>query len=152
MINSKPKDGEAIINLVKSTLGDSYAASTALNIFFDDIVKALRALELATAGQFVQRVTPADGGTIIVGEGMGTSIRPVVLVIEGAAPLAALTLTLPNGTFDRSGQFIRVVTMIDITALSFSPPATVFNPPTTMFTNDAFGLNNVGLLEWIRVA
>lgn len=98
------------------------------------------------AASFVQRVSPADGSTLVVLQNRQNGI----VVIEGDAPIAALTIQLPTGAFQREGQITRLVSMIDVASVTFMPPSIVNNPPTELFMGDAHALQNIGTDEWVR--
>lgn len=98
------------------------------------------------AASFVQRESPADGSTLVVLQNRQNGI----VVIEGSAPIASLTIQLPTGEFQREGQITRLVSMIDVSSLTFKPPSIVNNPPTELFMGDAHALQNIGTDEWVR--
>lgn len=98
------------------------------------------------AASFVQRETPTSGSTLIVLQNKQNGI----VVIEGSGPLASLVIQLPTGLFQRDGQITRIVSMVDVSALTFEPPSIVNNPPTELFTGDAYALQNIGTDEWVR--
>jgi hypothetical protein len=114
----------------------------------NDVLKRIATTAQAgeNAASFVQRVSPADGSTLTVLQNRQNGI----VVIEGAGPLAALTIQLPTGEFQREGQITRLVSMIDVTAVTFMPPSIVNNPPTELFMGDAHALQNIGTDEWVR--
>jgi len=98
------------------------------------------------AASFVQRESPTTGSTMTVLQNKQNGI----VVVEGGVNLAALEVQLPFGVNQRPGQIIRLVALIDVTALTFSPPSAVHNPPTELFTGDAYALQNIGTDEWVR--
>lgn len=114
----------------------------------NDVLK--RIAQTAQAGEFaasfVQRVSPVEGGTLTVLQNRQNGI----VVIEGSAPLASLTIQLPTGVFQREGQITRLVSMIDVGSITFEPPSIVNNPPTELFMGDAHALQNIGTDEWVR--
>lgn len=98
------------------------------------------------AASFVQRESPSSGSTLTVFQNKQNGI----VVIEGSGPLASLVIQLPTGLFQRDGQITRIVSMIDVTNVTFQPPSIVNNPPTEFFEGDAYALQNIGTDEWVR--
>lgn len=114
----------------------------------NDVLKRIAVTAQAgeNAASFVQRETPASGSTLVVLQNRQNGI----VVIEGSAPIASLTIQLPTGEFQREGQITRLVSMIDVSSLTFQPPSIVNNPPTELFMGDAHALQNIGTDEWVR--
>lgn len=114
----------------------------------NDVLKRIATTAQAgeNAASFVQRVSPADGSVLTVLQNRQNGI----VVIEGDAPIEALTIQLPTGEFQREGQITRLVSMIDVTTITFMPPSIVNNPPTELFMGDAHALQNIGTDEWVR--
>lgn len=107
---------------------------------------ALTAQAGENAASFVQRVSPASGSTLTVLQNRQNGI----VVIEGSAPIDSLVIQLPTGEFQRLGQITRLVSMIDVGAVTFMPPSIVNNPPTELFASDSHALQNIGTDEWVR--
>jgi hypothetical protein len=114
----------------------------------NDVLQRIAATAQAgeNAASFVQRESPADGSTLVVLQNRQNGI----VVIEGSGPIASLTIQLPTGAFQREGQITRLVSMIDVSSLTFQPPSIVNNPPTELFMGDAHALQNIGTDEWVR--
>lgn len=100
------------------------------------------------AASFVQREAPNSGDTLVVMQNRQNGI----VVIEGTGPIETLIIQLPTGEYQRLGQITRLVSMIDVSSLTFLPPSIVNNPPTELFASDAHALQNIGTDEWVRTA
>jgi hypothetical protein len=114
----------------------------------NDVLKRIATTAQAgeNAASFVQRVSPTDGSTLTVLQNRQNGI----VVIEGAGPLDTLIIQLPTGEFQREGQITRLVSMIEVSSVTFMPPSIVNNPPTELFMGDAHALQNIGTDEWVR--
>lgn len=94
----------------------------------------------------LQRATPQDGGTVTVNQ-----TDPVVtLLIEGAVPLNSLNIVLPQPGNSRPGQIVRIVSWVDIEAVSYGA-ATVGGVPAQMFSGDGIALQNIEDNNWLRL-
>lgn len=90
-----------------------------------------------------QSASPLTGATVVISE---TAVD-TDLWLTPAGPIAALTVTLPNGFI---GQRVTIASSQPITVLTVGGAASIFNPLTTLSIGDAFEMQRVGATVWVH--
>lgn len=98
---------------------------------------------LAAVRPTQQLASPTTGQTVVITE---TAVD-VDLWLTPAGPIAALTVTLPNGFV---GQRATIASNQPITALTINGATTIFNPLTTLSIGDAFQMQKIGSSIWVH--
>lgn len=94
----------------------------------------------------LQRVTPEDGDTVTLVQ----SDPVVTLLIEGSAPINAITLRLPQPGASSPGQIVRIVSWIDIAAVNYDG-ADVSGASVQYFAGDGVSLQNITDNQWLEM-
>lgn len=90
-----------------------------------------------------QTASPLTGATVVVTE---TAVD-TDLWLTPAGPIAALTVTLPNGFI---GQRVTIASSQPITVLTVNGAVSIFNPLTTLSIGDAFEMLRIGTTVWVH--
>lgn len=96
----------------------------------------------------VVNAAPTDGSTVT----MAQNSRDMTLVLQGPAPLNALTLALPANGVSQIGQICRVITIVAIDALTVTGATNIINPPPQLFDGDNYAFQKIEDDTWIAYA